>query len=69
MNSMTIFGLSSFSGPDTNVQAKYIKFNKKLLILHKGAGFIKLLTNTDDSIKNENMTERSLRKKWSLISS
>ena len=61
MNSMTIFRLSSFSGPDTDFQFNYLKFNKKLFFSNKNTGFTKLLTNTAGSIKNKNMTERSLR--------
>jgi hypothetical protein len=69
MNSMTIFGLSSFSGADAISQPNYIKFKKKLFISNKVTWFTKLLTNADDSIKNKNMTERSLSKRGILISS
>ncbi len=62
MNSMTIFGLSSFSAPHGIVQINYLKYRENLLISIRGAGFTKLLTNTADSIKNKNMTERSFRK-------
>ncbi len=31
MNNMTIFGLSSFSKPDTVVQINYLKFRKKII--------------------------------------
>jgi hypothetical protein len=60
MNSMTIFGLSSFSKVSAVFEINYLKFNKKSFILNKRTGFTKLLTNTAGSNKNKNMTERSL---------
>jgi hypothetical protein len=69
MNSMTIFGLSSFSKVPTAFEINYMKFNKKSFILNKRTGFIKLLTNTADFNKNKNMTERSFGTQLLPISS
>jgi hypothetical protein len=61
MNSMTIFGLSSFSKIHIIIEIKRLKFNRKSFTSNEKTGFIKVLTNSAGSIKNKkNMTERSL---------